>query len=172
MLKKSSLLLVFALVSCTNINNPSSVADKFWKALSEKNLEKAKKHAVIGSIENTTLFNNSELQIVEIAKKARFENELAYVPVKIDLQKNGEKKSYEFDTVLTKENNLWKVDFDKTKTEMFGYSAEQFEKSIKKAGREMGEAIGQAVKEMGRAVGEAVEDMTEKTKDAIEKHRK
>lgn len=171
MLKKSAILIVFFLVSCTNINNPSKVANNFWNALSSKNLEKAKEYAVAGTMDDTNISEEAEMKIISIAKQARVEDDLAYLPTTIEIINNNESKKYEFDTVLAKENNLWKVDFDKTQTSMIGFSVKQFEKSLKEVGKEMGEAMGEAMKEMGKAMGEAMEEMAEKTQEALEKHK-
>ncbi len=164
-------LAIFAIISCANINNPSKVANKFWNALSAKNFAQAKEYAVTGTMDDTSISEDAELKIIKIEKKARIENDLAYIPTKIEVVNNGEIKSYNFETVLTKENNLWKVDFVKTQTSMIGFSVEQFEKNLKEAGKEMGQAMGEAMKEMGKAMGDAMEEMAEKTQEALEKHK-
>lgn len=154
------------------INTPSNVTKKFWDALSENNTEKAKEYSVKGTLDSTSVIKNAKINIIEISRKHRIDNEIAYVDTVVEVTKNGKKRKYEFETVVIKENNLWKVDFNQTQIEMIGYSLRQFEKSLKDVGKDMGEAIGEAMREMGKAVGDAMEDMANKTEEAIEKHRK
>lgn len=161
-------LLLF--VSCTYSDNPHNAAERFWNAVSENNPEKAEEYSAKGTMDNTSLINNADVKIIEIADKHSLEKEDAYVPTKVEIVKEGQTRKYEFNTVVVRENEEWKVDFNRTQIEMIGYSIKQFEESLKNVGRDMGKAIGEAMKEMGKAMGEAMEDMANKTREAFEKN--
>lgn len=165
MIKKLLTISILLLISCANSNTPSKVADNFWKAVASKDVEAAKELVVEGTMENTSFSKDAELEVVGIGKEADIENEIANVDTEINVTNKDKTRSYKFETVLVKEDNLWKVDFDKTMSSMIGFSMKQLEDSLKKAGKEMGEAV----KEAGRAMGEAIEQAVDKTKDAMEK---
>ena len=146
---------ILLLISCANSISPSKVADNFWKAVASKDVETAKELVVEGTLENTSFSKDAELEIVGIGKEANIENEIANVDTEINVTNKGKTRSYKFETVLAKVDNLWKVDFDKTMSSMIGFSIKQLEDSLKKAGKEMGEA--------GKAMSETIEKMVELT---------
>jgi len=160
-MKKIILILLLTLFSCTRIDKPPEVAGKFWKSMAKHNIEEARKYAVEGSMENVTFLGNSKIEISNISDKADIMDNRAAVYTKLKItDKNGKARYYEFDTVLTRVDNLWKVDFDKTRTSIITYHMKDFGDSLK----EMGRALGGAMEEMGKAMKDAFNDAKENLK--------
>lgn len=162
------ILILFISFSCTYVSTPEDVTRNFWNAIEKGDVEKAKKYAVPGSMDNESLTQNSTIELIAVSDKADVENDTARVATEIRMTTQDETGTYSFETVLVKTNDVWKVDYDKTVNSLMMSSIKEFGRELKQMGREMGKAIGEAMKEMGKAMEEALNDARDSLKKGDE----
>ncbi|PSJ15871.1 hypothetical protein C7H79_16650 [Nitrosomonas supralitoralis] len=105
--------LLFILSGCQTILSPEQATTTFWKAMTNGNLESAKKHT---SLETQYLVTKQE-NIMGASLETGvivIDGLTAKVATFITLKNPESNNLLSFDTVLLKENDLWKVDYRQT----------------------------------------------------------
>jgi hypothetical protein len=105
--------LLFMLGGCQAVLSPDQVTLAFWEAMAQSNLESARKHVTQETQHLVTKQQSLEGASIKIGKVV-IDGANATVSTIMTLKKPESNKLLSFNTVLSKENNLWKVDYQKT----------------------------------------------------------
>lgn len=162
MLNRTAFILIIFMISCTQIDSPPDVTEKFWNAMEDKNTEEARKYVLPGTLDNYSSEDMPDVELVAVSDEAEIRNGNARVGTEIKMNTDENVRIYKFETVLSELDNKWKVDYDRTVNSMMMSSVKQFGDELKQMGREMGKALGEAMKEMGEAMEDAFNDAKEK----------
>jgi hypothetical protein len=101
------------LSGCQAVSSPDQVTLAFWEAMAQSNLESARKHATHETQHLVTKQQNLEGASIKTGEVV-INGTNATVSTIMTLKKPESNKLLSFNTVLSKENNLWKVDYQKT----------------------------------------------------------
>ncbi len=107
------LSLLFLLSGCQTVSTPEQVTTEFWEAMADSDLNSARKYA---TRETQYLVNTQQsLEDATVKTEEAFINgSNATVATLMTLKKSEINDVLSFDTVLLKENNQWKVDYQQT----------------------------------------------------------
>ncbi len=105
--------LLFMLSGCQTALSPGQVTTAFWEAMVQGDPEAARKHATRETKQLVTRQQNLEGASLKTGA-AVIDGPNAKVATVITLKKPESDKVLSFDTVLSKENDLWKVDYQQT----------------------------------------------------------
>jgi hypothetical protein len=107
------LSLLFLLSGCQTVSSPEQVTKEFWEAMADNDLDSARKYA---TRETQYLVNTQQsMEDATVKTEEAFINgSNATVATLMTLKKSGINDVLSFDTVLLKENNQWKVDYQQT----------------------------------------------------------
>lgn len=158
-------IALFLTAGCTRSDSPESVADEFWGALMDRDIDKARSHAT----KNTAAFlqennNNTDGEAEITFGEVNTENGKSTIETSMH-SSNGEMElNIPMKTFLVKEDGEWKVDAQQTMMSMFGAAMgelmEGFGDAMKDSMREMGKAMGEGIRE-GMKEGMSEEQMEE-----------
>ncbi|MBA3756970.1 MAG: hypothetical protein H0X02_12430, partial [Nitrosomonas sp.] len=105
--------LLFILSGCQTILSPEQATATFWKAMANGELESARKYTT----EETQYLVNKQENLVGASPETGvivINGPNAKVATVIALKNHESNKILSFDTVLLKENNVWKVEYRQT----------------------------------------------------------
>ena len=105
--------LLFMLSGCQAVSTPEQVTLAFWEAMMQGNLESARRHATHETQNLVTKQQNLEGASIEIGEVV-IDGPKATVSTSMTLKKPENNKHLSFNTVLLKEHDLWKVDYQQT----------------------------------------------------------
>ena len=105
--------LLFMLSGCQVVLSPEQVTLAFWGAMAQSNLESARKHATQETQHLVTKQQNLEGASIKTGEVV-INGTNAIVSTIMTLKKPKNNKLLSFNTVLLKENDQWKVDYQKT----------------------------------------------------------
>jgi len=107
------LSLLLLLSGCQTVSTPEQVTTEFWEAMADSDLNSARKYA---TRETQYLVNTQQsLEDATVKTEEAFINgSNATVATLMTLKKSEINDVLSFDTVLLKENNQWKVDYQQT----------------------------------------------------------
>ena len=105
--------LLFMMSGCQAVLSPEQVTLAFWEAMVQSNLESARKHVTQGTQHLVTKQQNLEGASIKTGEVV-INGTNATVSTIMTLKKPESNKLLSFNTVLLKENDLWKVDYQKT----------------------------------------------------------
>jgi hypothetical protein len=101
------------LSGCQAVLTPEQVTLAFWEAMAQGNLESARKHATQETQHLVTKQQNLEGASLKTGEVV-IDGPNATVSTIMTLKKPESNKPLSFNTVLLKENDLWKVDYQQT----------------------------------------------------------
>lgn len=145
-------IVMTSLLGCSSSGDkPIEIAEQFWSAMEEQDIEKARSFATEETAGSVTINEDAKDEEVDIVfGEVSFEDDHAAVATTmITAGEEGEMK-IEMETILVEEDDTWKVDVDKTFMSLFGG------------------AMGAMMEQMGEAMKEGVEGMGEAMKGAME----
>lgn len=105
--------LLFIISGCQTALSPTQTTTKFWKAMAEGDIDSARKYATQETQSLVTLQQNLEGASLK-TEQVVIDGPSAKVATIITLRKEEKNNLLPFDTVLSKENDLWKVDYRQT----------------------------------------------------------
>ena len=105
--------LLFMLSGCQTVATPEQVTLEFWEAMAQGNLESARKHATQETQHLVTKQQNLEGASLKTGEVV-IDGPNATVSTIMTLKKPESNKPLSFNTVLLKQNDLWKVDYQQT----------------------------------------------------------
>ncbi len=150
--------------ACGAADGPGAVAQAFWAASKEGDIDRAKTYVAEGS--KATMSNP------EKGKSVR-EFSLGEVTVEgdratVETTVAAEEMELAFETVLIRQEGDWKIDLDATTDEMmkslFGTTMGEL---TKKMGEAMGEALGESMKAVTKGMAEGLQAMGEALTDSL-----
>lgn len=136
--------LLLLLSGCQTVLTPEQVTQAFWEAMAQGDLETARMHATRESQSLVTRQQNLEEASLQ-TKPGVIDGRNAKVATVLTLKKPENNKILTFDTVLLKENDQWKVDYQQTLNNLLHQPFGEIFKSL----REIGETIN---KELERQI--------------------
>ncbi|MDI1293128.1 MAG: DUF4878 domain-containing protein [Methylobacter sp.] len=138
------LSLLFLLGGCQAVLSPEQVTTAFWEAMAEGNLDSARKYATQETQHLVTKQQNLEDALVKTGV-ILIDDFNATVATVMTLKKPENNKDLSFDTVLLKENDLWKVDYQRTLNNLSNLPFGDVFKSLRAIGETINKGLEQQI---------------------------
>jgi hypothetical protein len=151
------LSLLFLLSGCQAALSPAQVTTAFWEAMANGNLDSARKFATQETQRLVTKQQNLEDATVK-AGAVLIGGSNATVATILTLKK-PENKVLSFDTVLLKENNQWKVDYQRTLNNLFSLPFGDIFKSLLGIGETINKELEQQIPLFEKQIKSFSEDL-------------
>jgi hypothetical protein len=153
--------------ACAGADGPETVADRFWAAVQDGDVETARAYSIESEDSSLELEDESAVESYEIGD-ARSEDGKALVQTRVTTAGEWE-LDISFETVLVEDAGEWKVHVEQTGSRMvravIGASTEELVKGIADTLRgamgEVMEGVAEGMKELGDALGKAADNMQE-----------
>jgi hypothetical protein len=136
--------LLFLLSGCQAALTPEQVTTEFWEAMAEGNLDAARKYATQETQHLVTKQQNLEDATVKTGS-ILIDGSNATVATVMTLKKPENNKDLSFDTVLLKENDQWKVDYQRTLNNLSNLPFGDIFKSLRAIGETINKELEQQV---------------------------
>lgn len=136
--------LLLLLSGCQGALTPEQVTTEFWQAMIESNLDSARKYATQETqplIAKQQNMDNATLKTGAIL----IDGSNATVSTIITLKDPEINKALSFDTVLLKENDLWKVDYQRTLNNLLNLPFGDIFKSLRGIGETINNKLEQQI---------------------------
>jgi len=138
------LSLLFLLIGCQTALTPEQVTTAFWEAMAEGDPDSARKYATQETQHLVTKQQNLEDASVKTGA-ILIDGSNATVATVMTLKKPENNKVLSFDTVLLKENDLWKVDFQRTLNNLSNLPFGDIFKSLRAIGETINKELEQQI---------------------------
>lgn len=138
------LSLLFLLSGCQAVLTPEQVTTAFWEAMAEGDLDSARKYATQETQHLVTKQQNLEDAAVKTGA-ILIDGSNATVATVMTLKKPESDKVLSFDTVLLKENDLWKVDYQRTLNNLLNLPFGDIFKSLRAIGETLNKELEQQI---------------------------
>ena len=162
------MLLAVALIlsACTppKPNTPMTVAQAFWTATLDGDVEKAKQFLTPQSRPNFKVILQSNKDFVELGEQS-ISADYAEILTQLTQHRGDEAKQIALRTILVNQQGQWLVDFDKTSDSMLG---SELQSALDQLSETMRETIDKGMKVMGESVKEELEHMERALQDTLD----
>lgn len=138
------LSLLFLLSGCQAVSTPEQVTAVFWEAMAEGDLDSARKYATQETQHLVTKQQNLEGATVKTGA-ILIDGSNATVVTVMTLTKPESNKVLSFDTVLLKESNLWKIDYQRTLNNLSNLPFGDIFKSLRAIGETINKELEQQI---------------------------
>jgi hypothetical protein len=152
-------LLLVLLTGCSGGSDTAIVvAGKFWDALEDRDLDKAKSYCTKETAESLTLNEDNDGQDVSVEfGDVDIAQECAQIQTILHSSSGGIENKVELTTVLVREDHRWKVDVSQTMMSMFGGAMGEMMESMSET---MEDAMDEMSKKMTEEMQKSMEEMT------------
>ncbi len=140
------LAVLFLLSGCQAALTPEQVTTEFWEAMAEGDLDSAGKYATQETQHLVTKQQNLEDATVKTGA-ILIDGSNATVATVMTLKKPENNKDLSFDTVLLKENDLWKVDYQRTLNNLSNLPFGDIFKSLQAIGETLNKELNKELKQ-------------------------
>ncbi len=134
--------LLFILSGCQAVLTPEQVTQAFWEAMAQGNLDSARKHATQETQHLVTKQQNLEGASIKTGEVV-IDGLNARVSTIMTLKRSENNQPLSFNTVLLKENDKWKVEYQQTLNNLSILPLGEFFKSL----RAIGDAINKELEQ-------------------------
>ncbi len=138
------LSLLFLLGGCQAVLTPEQVTAAFWQAMAEGNLDSARKYATQETQHLVTKQQNLEDATVKTGA-VLINGANATVATVMALKKTDGANVWSFDTVLLKEHDLWKVDYQRTLNNLSNLPFGDIVRSLQAIGETINKGLEQQI---------------------------
>jgi len=138
------LSLLFMLSGCQAVLTPEQVTTEFWEAMVKGNLDSARKYTTQDTQQLVIKQQNLEDATVKTGA-ILIDGSNATVATVMRLKKPESNKVLSFDTVLLKENDLWKVDYQRTLNNLLNLPFGDIFKSLRAIGETINKELEQQI---------------------------
>jgi len=157
-----SVIVLFSL-GCSSSNEAISVAKKFWKAMEDRDLAKAKYYATKATASSLNINENEEDKDVEIIfGEVTKEDGKTLVVTTMRTTQDEKTMDIPMKTVLVKEDGEWRVDVDQTMMSLFGGAMGAMMETMKEGFEDMGKAMAEEMQagfeEMSKELDSSYDD--------------
>jgi len=138
------LSLLFLLSGCQTLSTPEQVTLAFWQAMTEGDIDAAKKYAT----QETQHLVMQQQHLAAAALQTGvilIDGPNATVATTMTLNASENNKVLSFDTVLLKENDLWKVDYQRTLNNLLNLPFGDVFKSLNAIGETLNKELQQQI---------------------------
>ncbi|MGZ8225220.1 MAG: hypothetical protein ACXWT3_01115 [Methylococcaceae bacterium] len=136
--------LLFLLSGCQAVLTPEQVTTAFWEAMAKGHLDTAKKYATQETQYLVTKQQNLEDAALKTGE-ALIDGSSATVLTIMTLKKPENNKVLSFETVLLKDNDLWKVDYQRTLNNLLSLPFRDIFKSLRAIGETLNKELEQQI---------------------------
>ena len=166
MMKKRLLtVLVLLLTACgLSGSDPGKVTEKFWSAMQENDLEKARELVTPKSKQEFLSIDDNEIRIdkFELGEVLRGETQ-SYVMVTVV----GPDFNQTFKTALQKVDGKWKVNHRETMGELTRAQIREMGRAFREGMETAGEELAEQFKGMAEALSEGMQEMQEAMEESL-----
>lgn len=138
------LTLLLLLSGCQAALTPEQVTTEFWQAMAKGNLDSARKYATQETQHLVTKQQNLEEATVKTGA-ILIDGVNATVATVMALKKTDGTNVWSFDTVLLKEHDLWKVDYQRTLNNLSNLPFGDIVKSLQAIGETINKGLEQQI---------------------------
>lgn len=140
------LAILLILSACTQKLTPEEVTHGFWQAVVNNDLETARKLTTKASRKGLDLLDNNEkkLKAVEVGT-ATITGDTSTVPTTLIGDRSGSETRIKLTTYLSKEEQVWRVDGDKTVNALMTSSLQTMLQSLTGDLTEVGDALNTTI---------------------------
>jgi len=162
----SALFIFLVLQACTapKPNTPLTVAQAFWSATLDGDVETAKQFLTPQSRPNFKIILRNQKDFVELGEQSITASR-AEILTQLTRHKDDQVQQTALRTILLNQQGQWLVDFDQTRDSMLG---SELQSVIDKLSNTMRETIDKGVKVMGESVKEELQKMEQSFQDTLE----
>jgi len=153
------LSLLFLLSACQTVLTPEQVTSAFWGAMTEGNLDSAGKYATQQSQHLVTKQQNLAEATIKTGA-VLIDGANAKVATIITLTKLQNNKVLSFDTVLLKEHDQWKVDYQQTLNNLLNQPFGDIFKSLQGVGEAVNKGLEQQIPLLEEQIKSFSEELT------------
>jgi len=140
------LIFVMVLTGCSAANDPQAVAEKFWNAMANRDIETARSHATRASRESLNIDEDNEGEIqVTFGEMTEQEGEVS-IATTMTQSADGKEQRLPMQTVLVREDDAWKVDASRTMFSALGGAMGQMMDAMKQGMQDLGKAFQDGMK--------------------------
>lgn len=136
--------LLWMLSGCQTVTTPEQVTASFWEAMAEGHLENARKYATLNTQHLISQQQNLENASIE-TREAIIDGLNAKVPTTLILQKPENNRTLTFNTILLKESNQWRVDYQQTLNNFSTFPFGDIVKSLRSIGDVINKELEQQI---------------------------
>lgn len=155
-------LFLFSIAACQFVKTPAETTLAFWSAIAANDLELAKKYCSSQSLQLLSSSEHQALQNVEFSYgKIVLDGDQATVETKIV---QAEDKKSSFTTFLLKEDDQWKVDYQRSVKDLAGDPVSELFKSLNTLGQTFKKRLEQQIP----YIKKEVESFGEKFKERMD----
>ncbi len=138
------LSLLFLLSGCQTLSTPEQVTLAFWQAMTEGDIDAAKEHATPET--QHLVMQQQHLAAATLQTGViLIDGPNATVATTMTLNASENNKVLSFDTVLLKENDLWKVDYQRTLNNLLNLPFGDVFKSLNAIGETLNKELQQQI---------------------------
>jgi hypothetical protein len=159
--------LLLMLSGCQTVTTPEQVAASFWEAMAEGHLENARKYATLNTQHLISQQQNLENASIE-TREAVIDGLNAKVPTTLTLQKPENNRILTFNTILLKESDQWKVDYQQTLNNFSTFPFGDIVKSL----RSIGDVINRELEQQIPLFEKQLEFFSEELRRQMEEFRR
>lgn len=173
------LLTLSSLLSACDVgDSPEHNAKQFWLALQRNDIEQAQQLATQGSRSRVTVQEGRTIENLRFAQAEQQTEHKASLETEFDVFATGADRDSEppfhliFNTVLQREEGVWKIDFDRTLASMIGHTFRElgndFKESLQEAGEAAADFTNESIIDVMQQMTEALQEATGQMQEAAE----
>ena len=159
--------LLFMLSGCQAVLTPEQVTLSFWEAMAQGNLESARKHATQETQHLVTKQQNLEGASLKTGEVV-IDGSNATVSTILTLKKPESNKPLSFNTVLLKEDDQWKIDYQQTLNNLSILPFGELFKSL----RAIGDAINKELEQQIPLLDQQIKSFSEELIRQLDEFRR
>jgi len=161
------LSLLFLLSGCQAISTPKQVTTAFWEAMADGDVDAARQYATEETQHLVTQQQNLEDATLKTGE-VLIDGSNATVSTVLTLKKPQLNKDLSFDTVLLKENDLWKVDYQRTLNNFLNLPFGDIFKSL----RAIGEILNKELEQQAPLFEQQIKSFSEELIKQLDEFRR
>ncbi len=161
-------LFVFVIGCTKNADEPLGIAEKFWDAVKNDDIETAKSYATKATANSLMVKDDKGDPRDKVTfGEVKFEDEKAEVETTLHSFANttGTEMTIPIKTILVQEDSDWKVDVNLTMMSLFGGAmgemmqqmGDAMKEGMEGMGKAMAEGMKEGMEEMGKTMGEGMQ---------------
>jgi len=161
------LSLLFLLSGCQAISTPKQVTRAFWEAMAVGDVDAARQYTTEETQHLVTQQQNLEDAMLKTGE-VLIDGSNATVSTVLTLKKPQLNKDLSFDTILLKENDLWKVDYQRTLNNFLNLPFGDIFKSL----RAIGEILNKELEQQAPLFEQQIKSFSEELIKQLDEFRR